>query len=119
MVNKDGLRPLRSRQQRAGVDLAGEGKASGGSAGDSAGPGSEVDEVRERAASMGYRLSREAKPRSFRPEADASGNVRTTCRLNPAVRKAMEVARLELNVSFSTIIERGVVMYLESEGLRV
>ena len=117
-TNRSGLKGLRSREERAAgaapvkaaepveVDRTSE-------------PSELLVELRARAQELGYNLARESRSRNFRPEPDVSGSVRTTCRLSAGVRRAMEIARLELNVSYTAMIEEGLVMYLDSHGIRV
>ena len=79
---------------------------------------SPLDDVRQQALSMGYVLRRESRPRRARPR-EQSGRVPTTCRIHPGIRAAMDQARVELNLTHADMINAGVLMFLESQGLRV
>ena len=77
-----------------------------------------LEGVREQALQMGYVLHRAPRTRRPRPEV-REGRVPTTCRLIPEVRALMDQARLELNLSHSDMVNAGVIMFLESQNLRV
>ena len=77
-----------------------------------------IDEVRRQALSMGYQVRKE--PRARRPRPDAKdGRISTTCRFHPGVRAVMDQARLELNMNYSDMVNIGVIMFLESQNLRI
>ena len=78
-----------------------------------------VDDIKRMALAEGFVLSRERGPRKFRPDPDERGGVRMTCRLSSPVRRAMELARMDMNVSYSEIIEVALSLYLESRGFPV
>ena len=78
-----------------------------------------VDDIRRMAQAEGFALSRERGPRKFRPDPDARGGVRMTCRISSPVRMAMELARMDMNVSYSEIMEVAISLYLESRGFPV
>ena len=77
----------------------------------------ELERIRDLAKAQGFVLFREPRARQFRPEPDSKGGVRTSCRLSSGARRELEQARLELNMSYSEIIERGIYMFLESRNL--
>jgi hypothetical protein len=87
-----------------------------GAAGDV--PEEDISELRRLARSRGYDVRREPRPRRPRPDVH-QGRVSTTCRLAPEVRDAMDLARLELNMNYSDMINAGVIMFLRSQNLRV
>lgn len=115
-MNQRQRRPIRSREERA---TSAEGVSGGDAGTGDRGAGEGLEALRSRAQAMGSNLSKGGGSRRFRPEADAKGKIRTTCWLSPEVRKAMEYARLELNLSYSAIADLGIVMFLEAQGLRV
>ena len=77
----------------------------------------ELERIRGLARAQGFVLFREPRTRQFRPEPDARGGIRTSCRLSSGVRRELELARLHLNMSYSEIIEQGIYMFLESQNL--
>ena len=81
-------------------------------------PEEALAELRRLASSRGYNVRRESRPRRPRPDVH-QGRVSTTCRLAPEVRDAMDLARLELNMNYSDMINAGVIMFLRSQNLRV
>ena len=108
-------RPLRSREERARAARSEEFPEE-----DPAGPepAGDVEQLRRAAEAQGFSLARERRPSGVRPAVE-EGRVRVACRVSVEVRRAMELARWELNLTFSDIIERGVVLFLDSQGLRV
>ena len=102
-------------QELAPEGLSLEGLPSGGV--EASLPG--VDDIRRMAQAEGFALSRERGPRKFRPDPDARGGVRMTCRISSPVRMAMELARMDMNVSYSEIMEVAISLYLESRGFPV
>jgi hypothetical protein len=114
-------RPLRSREERAMA--AGSGPEPGPldppeGPEPVASPAPEMEELRRLARSQGLSLSRERRAKRVRPDSEM-GYVRMACRVSLPVRRALETARWELGLTFSEVIEQGVVLYLESRGLRV
>ena len=117
--------PIRSKNERAkdrasqeslsGSEVSGP-EVSGNGAGDA--PEDEIAEIRRLAHSRGYAVRREGRARRPRPET-RDGRVSTTCRLVPEVRDAMDQARLELNMNYSDMINAGIVMFLQSQNLRI
>ena len=101
-------------------DSSPDGSAKNAAAGSqpAAGDGENLDELRRSAHAMGYEIRREPRRRRPRPES-RDGRVSTTCRLDPAVRDALDQARLQLNMNYSDMINAGVVLFLESQNLRV
>ena len=127
-MSQNNLPPIRSKDERERNPSKGSVPPVNGSAAAPLNDGSEpaapegeenvLDEVRRSAQALGYGLRRE--PRARRPRPDSrDGRVSTTCRLDPAVRDALDQARLQLNMNFSDMINAGVVLFLESQNLRV
>ena len=112
--------PIRSKNDRAKDRASQESlsgpEVSGNGAGDA--PEDEIAEIRRLAHSRGYAVRREGRARRPRPET-RDGRVSTTCRLVPEVRDAMDQARLELNMNYSDMINAGIVMFLQSQNLRI
>ena len=122
MTQSEQLRPIRSKGERA-RDRASQGAGfSSEVTGAEVAPGEDseddIAEIRRLAHSKGYEVRREARPRRPRPET-RDGMVSTTCRLLSEVRDAMDQARYELNMNYSTMINVGVVMFLRSRNLQV
>ena len=113
-VDGDGVREPVSDVSISGVPAQGESVS-----GDPVLSGPELDDIRRMAQSQGFVLYRERQAPKFRPDADARGGVRMTCRISSPVRRAMEVARMDLNVSYSQIIEAALSLYLDSRGFSV
>ena len=127
-MSQNNLPPIRSKDERERNSSKGSAPAVNGPSAAPLNDGSEpaapegeenvLDEVRRSAQALGYGLRRE--PRARRPRPDSrDGRVSTTCRLDPAVRDALDQARLQLNMNFSDMINAGVVLFLESQNLRV
>ncbi len=76
-------------------------------------------EARRLAEAHGMVLSRQRQPRRVRPEVQGDNKVRTTCYFSPQVRYALDLARLELNMHMSDIIDAAVIDYLQAQGLQV
>ena len=113
-------RPLRSREERAMDGQRGVDSSEAGDPGVS--DGEEVDDVEElrgRARSLGFVVAREARPRAGRPLVDRQGKVRVTTKVSLEVREAMQRVCWDLEMTVSEIMEQGVLMFLESRGLRV
>ena len=115
MTQQDQRLPIRSKDERARDQVA---VVPAGDSGPSRDGDGSLAEVRQLAHSLGYTVRREPRSRRPRPET-RDGRVSTTCRLHPDVRSAMEQARLELNLTYSDMINAGVIMFLESQHLRV
>ena len=123
MTQSDERPPIRSRNERARDRVSQEPAP----ALDSSVPGDDgaadltedaIAELRRLASSRGFNVRRESRPRRPRPDVH-QGRVSTTCRLVPEVRDAMDLARLELNMNYSDMINAGVIMFLRSQNLRV
>ena len=125
MTQSEQRLPIRSKNERAkerasqesfsgpdvsSLDVSGNGAADA--------PEDEIAEIRRLAHSRGYAVRREGRARRPRPET-RDGRVSTTCRLFPEVRDAMDQARLELNMNYSDMINAGIVMFLQSQNLRI
>ena len=96
-------KPIRSREDRVLEKVPGEEDS----------PESIDDvELRDMARSKGYRLVRD-------PRVPKEKRVQTCLYISKSVRRGMEASRYELGMSFSDMVDRGVVMLLESHGLRV
>ena len=80
--------------------------------------GNGVDDLRRLAQEHGYSLSKEPKAKGVRPEAK-NGRVRLTCNVAVEVRDVMEVAKYQIPMDFSEMVNKGVTMLLESMGFRV
>ena len=76
-------------------------------------------DVRRLAEAHGMVLTRQRQPRRVRPEVQGGNKVRTTCYFSPQVRYALDLARLELNMHMSDIIDAAVIDYLQAQGLQV
>ena len=76
-------------------------------------------EARRLAEAHGMVLARQRQPRRVRPEVQGDNKVRTTCYFSPQVRHALDLARLELNMHMSDIIDAAVIDYLQAQGLQV
>ena len=112
-------RPLQSRENRRATPKleetveADSPMSNGNSAGDT------LAEARRLAEAHGMVLSRQRQPRRVRPEVQGDNKVRTTCYFSPQVRYALDLARLELNMHMSDIIDAAVIDYLQAQGLQV
>ena len=117
--NRSRERPIVSREARSResglVPEAGGGEAPENGASPE-GDG-ELDAIREAASVQGYGLTRHRRPARARAEME-NGTVRITANISRPVRLSMEQARIELNLSYSQIVERALVHYFHSEGLR-
>ena len=78
-----------------------------------------VEALRQQAEMMGYNLMKTQRPRQARPPTKKGGRIQTTYTMTVEIREALEAARSELNLTFSQIIERGIVCYLASQGITV
>ena len=76
-------------------------------------------DVRRLAEAHGMVLTRQRQPRRVRPEVQGDNKIRTTCYFSPQVRYALDLARLELNMHMSDIIDAAVIDYLQAQGLQV
>jgi hypothetical protein len=120
-MTQSNLPPIRSKSERERSTSNGSvpPAAADGTPDDSGvGADSDLDALRRSAQALGYEIRRE--PRRRRPRPDSrDGRVSTTCRLDPAVRDALDQARLQLNMNYSDMINAGVVLFMESQNLRV
>ena len=78
----------------------------------------ELSRVRELADSHGMVLHRKRRERGVRPKVDKDNKVNVTLRLSLDTRRAMEMARYELDLDFSKMVELALASYFRSEGLR-
>ena len=112
-------RPLQSRENRGATSRleetveAASPEANANSADDT------LAEARRLAEVHGMVLTRQRQPRRVRPEVQGDNKVRTTCYFSPQVRHALDLARLELNMHMSDIIDVAVIDYLQAQGLQV
>ena len=128
MVNSS-RRPLRSRDDRAAAPrieeivqappAGSEAEVIASPESNANGPDDTLAEARRLADSHGMVLARQRQPRGVRPQVQGGNKVRTTCYISLPVRHAMELARLELDMHMSDIIEASVIHYLQAQGLQV
>lgn len=109
----DNPRPIRPRNERAAEARSPQ----AGMVAPAEQQDTQLAELQEQADALGLNLIRKKRPRRGRPEARPNGKVPMTCHVSLSVRRAMDDARIELNVTLSDLIERSVIHYLRSEGL--
>ena len=102
MTNSE-RRPIRSLEDRAGLTPEPQ---------DEVEPGLEEEDLRKLALDRGFRLVRD-------PRIGKGQRVRMLLHVSVEVRQALEAARGQLGLNYSEIVDRSVVMFLESRGLRV
>ena len=112
-------RPLQSRENRRATPKLEERVEVDSSVSNASSADDTLAEVRRLAEAHGMVLTRQRQPRRVRPEVQGDNKVRTTCYFSPQVRYALDLARLELNMHMSDIIDAAVIDYLLAQGLQV
>ena len=112
-------RPLQSRENRRATPKLEETVESDSPMSNASSADDTLAEARRLAEAHGMVLSRQRQPRRVRPEVQGDNKVRTTCYFSPQVRYALDLARLELNMHMSDIIDAAVIDYLQAQGLQV
>ena len=108
-MNNSDRRPIRSREQRSREERS---RAVEPSQDDPGSSDSQEEELRRVARDQGFRLVRDSR-------VGRNKRVRTLLHISVEVRQALELARGQLGLNYSEIVDRSVVMFLESRGLRV
>ena len=115
-MNQQNRRPLVSREDRNGASAPNgvepvvppeDGSAEG-----------RMAEVMEIARSEGYIVRKASRQRRVRPWGEG-GIVRFSCRMSAEVREALELAKPQLDMHVSEIVEKAVIQFLAHRGLRV
>ena len=112
-------RPLQSRENRRATPKLEETIEADSPTSNASSADDTLAEARRLAEAHGMVLSRQRQPRRVRPEVLGDNKVRTTCYFSPQVRYALDLARLELNMHMSDIIDAAVIDYLQAQGLQV
>ena len=112
-------RPLQSRENRRATPKLEEKAEADTSTTDANSTDDTLADVRRLAEAHGMVLTRQRQPRRVRPEVQGDNKIRTTCYFSPQVRYALDLARLELNMHMSDIIDAAVIDYLQAQGLQV
>ena len=112
-------RPLQSRENRRAAPKLEETVGADSLVSNVSSPDDTLAEARRLAEAHGMVLTRQRQPRRVRPEVQGDNKVRTTCYFSPQVRYALDLARLELNMHMSDIIDAAVIDYLQAQGLQV
>ena len=112
-------RPLQSRENRRATPKLEERVEADSSVSNASNADDTLAEARRLAEAHGMVLTRQRQPRRVRPEVQGDNKVRTTCYFSPQVRYALDLARLELNMHMSDIIDAAVIDYLQAQGLQV
>ena len=116
-MNQQNRRPLVSREDRNGVSASNGVEAEAPPEGDGGVEG-RLAEVMEIARSEGYIVRKASRHRRVRPWGEG-GIVRFSCRMSAEVREALELAKPELDMHASEIVEKAVIEFLAHRGLRV
>ena len=114
-----GKRPLQSRENRRATPKLEETVEAESPVSNASSADDTLAEARRLAEAHGMVLTRQRQPRRVRPEVQGDNKVRTTCYFSPQVRYALDLARLELNMHMSDIIDAAVIDYLQAQGLQV
>ena len=112
-------RPLQSRENRGATSRLEETVEAASPEANANSADDPLAEARRLAEVHGMVLTRQRQPRRVRPEVQEDNKVRTTCYFSPQVRHALDLARLELNMHMSDIIDVAVIDYLQAQGLQV
>ena len=112
-------RPLQSRENRRATPKLEERVDADSSVSNASSADDTLAEARRLAEAHGMVLTRQRQPRRVRPEVQGDNKVRTTCYFSPQVRYALDLARLELNMHMSDIVDAAVIDYLLAQGLQV
>ncbi len=112
-------RPLQSRENRGATSRLEETVEAASPEANANSADDPLAEARRLAEVHGMVLTRQRQPRRVRPEVQGDNKVRTTCYFSPQVRHALDLARLELNMHMSDIIDVAVIDYLQAQGLQV
>ena len=112
-------RPLQSRENRGATSRLEETVEAASPEANANSADDPLAEARQLAEVHGMVLTRQRQPRRVRPEVQGDNKVRTTCYFSPQVRHALDLARLELNMHMSDIIDVAVIDYLQAQGLQV
>ena len=112
-------RPLQSRENRGATFRLEETVEAASPEANANSADDPLAEARRLAEVHGMVLTRQRQPRRVRPEVLGDNKVRTTCYFSPQVRHALDLARLELNMHMSDIIDVAVIDYLQAQGLQV
>ena len=112
-------RPLQSRENRRATPKLEEKAEADSPVANANTTDDTLADVRRLAEAHGMVLTRQRQPRRVRPEVQGDNKVRTTCYFSPQVRYALDLARLELNMHMSDIIDAAVIDYLQAQGLQV
>ena len=112
-------RPLQSRENRRATPKLDETVGADSPVSNASSADDTLAEARRLAEAHGMVLTRQRQPRRVRPEVQGDNKVRTTCYFTPQVRYALDLARLELNMHMSDIIDAAVIDYLQAQGLQV
>ena len=75
------------------------------------------EQLREQAKALGLSVQRPGRRGGFRPKVDSKGNVRHTISLSLPVRKGLEQACLQLDCSYSSMVEQALAHYFQALGL--
>lgn len=112
-------RPLHSRESRRATPKLEEKAEADSPVANANSTDDTLADVRRLAEAHGMVLTRQRQPRRVRPEVQGDNKIRTTCYFSPQVRYALDLARLELNMHMSDIIDAAVIDYLQAQGLQV
>ena len=119
MMANSAKRPLQSRENRGATSRLEETVEAASPEANANSADDPLAEARRLAEDHGMVLTRQRQPRRVRPEVQGDNKVRTTCYFSPQVRHALDLARLELNMHMSDIIDVAVIDYLQAQGLQV
>ena len=119
MMANSAKRPLQSRENRRATAKLEETVEAVSPQSNANSADDTLAEARRLAEAHGMVLTRQRQPRRVRPEVQGDNKVRTTCYFSPQVRYALDLARLELNMHMSDIIDAAVIDYLHAQGLQV
>ena len=119
MMANSAKRPLQSRENRGATSRLEETVEAASPEANANSADDPLAEARRLAEVHGMVLTRQRQPRRVRPEVQGDNKVRTTCYFSPQVRHALDLARLELNMHMSDIIDVAVIDYLQAQGLQV
>lgn len=75
------------------------------------------EQLREQAKALGLSVQRPGRRGGFRPRVDGNGYVRHTIMLSLPVRKGLEQACLQLDCSYSNMVEQALAHYFQALGL--
>ena len=117
-MQKSPLKALQSQGERHSAPSLSEALDLANSPSAPADADEDLSRVRELAGSHGMVLHRKRRERGVRPMVDKDNKVNVTLRLSLDTRRAMELARYELDLDFSKMVELSLMSYFRSQGLR-